>query len=218
MDPVAARTPPPADAAPLPPFAPADPLAEAPRRRVRNYLLDTSLQLRLASHLIAVATVLSIGLGWLLWSAWRETSRVVALGVPEVADALAPALAAADRGRIAAVAIALAAVLVCLLGASLVVTHRIAGPAFAIGRTCRDVAAGRLVAPRRLRSRDLLQDLAGEVAVMVEALRAREVGEQAIVARAIARLRDGAASPEGRAAAIEELEQLVAEKGVRLGP
>jgi hypothetical protein len=188
------------------------------KRRVRNFLLDTSLQLRLASYLVAVAVALSIGLGWLAWSAWRETSRVVALGVPEAADALAPALAEADRGRIVAVAAALAVALACLLGAAIVVTHRIAGPAFAIGQTCRDIAAGRLAVPRRLRARDLLQDLGSEVAAMVDALRARELGEQAAIARAAATLRDAGATAEARAAALETLERLAAEKGVRLGP
>jgi HAMP domain-containing protein len=184
---------------------------------VRNYLLDTSLQLRLASHLVAVATVLSIGLGWLVWSAWRETSRVVALGAPEVADALAPALADADRGRMVAVAVALAVVLVCLLGAAVVVTHRIAGPAFAIARTCREVAAGRLAAPRPLRARDLLQDLAGEVAAMVDALRARDRGEQTAITHAVQTLRDPSSTPAQRADALDTLERLAAEKGERLG-
>ena len=213
MDP-AGRTPPSDAALATPAPAPGTPA----KRRVRNYLLDTSLQLRLASYLVAVAVALSIGLGWLVWSAWRETSRVVALGVPEAADALAPALAEADRGRIVAMAVALAVVLACLLGAAIVVTHRIAGPAFAIGRTCRDVAAGRLSVPCRLRSRDLLQDLGGEVAAMVDALRARELGEQAAIARATATLRDADATSEARAAALEALERLAAEKGVRLGP
>ena len=214
MDPAAARTPPPADALATP--APGD--GPAPKRRVRNYLLDTSLQLRLASYLVAVATALSIGLGWLVWSAWRETSRVVALGVPEVADALAPALAEADRGRIVAVAVALAIVLACLLGAAVVVTHRIAGPAFAIARTCREVAAGRLAAPRRLRSRDLLQDLAGEVAVMVDALRERERAEEAAIAQAVRTLREPSSTPAQRVAALDALDRLEAEKGARLGP
>ena len=77
-----------------------------PKRRLKNYLLDTGLQLKLASYLLAAATALSVGLGWLLWSAYRETSRVVALGDPEVGDSIAAALATEDRWRIVLVSVA----------------------------------------------------------------------------------------------------------------
>jgi hypothetical protein len=205
------------------PQAPSGPAASAlagdrtATRRLRNYLLDTSLQLKLASHLVAVATALSLGLGWLLWSAYRETSRVVALGDPEAADILAAALAAEDRGRIVLVAVALAGVLLCLLGAAVVVTHRIAGPAYVIGRTCRLVGEGDLTPPRPLRARDLLVDLAADVSRMVDGLRAREARERETLARAVAALRDAGGDPQRRAAALADLEALAADKGARLG-
>jgi hypothetical protein len=207
-----------------PPQAPSGPAASAPlagdktaTRKLRNYLLDTSLQLKLASYLVAVATALSLGLGWLLWSAYRETSRVVALGDPDAADILAAALAAEDRGRIVIVAAALAGVLLCLLGAAVVVTHRIAGPAYVIARTCRLVGEGDLTPPRPLRARDLLVDLAGNVSHMVEGLRAREARERETLARAVAALREAGADPQRCAAALAELEALAADKGARLG-
>jgi hypothetical protein len=207
-----------APTAPAPSAAPEGDAREGVRkRRVRNFLLDTSLQLKLASHLVAVALALSIGLGWLLWQAYRETSRVIALGDPEVGESLAQALASEDRWRIVIVAVALAGVLVCLLGASVVVTHRIAGPAFAIGRTCRRVAEGSLATPRPLRARDLLTDLGDDVAAMVEALREREARERDVALRAVGALRDPGASTAARTAAAAALEQLAREKDGRLG-
>jgi hypothetical protein len=185
-------------------------------RRVRNYLVDTSLQLRLASYLIAVAVLLSVGLGWLLWQAYEETSRVIALGAPDAADSLAGALAAEDRGRILLVAAALAGVLICLLAAAVVITHRIAGPAFAIARTCRQVGEGNLARPRPLRSGDLLVELSEDVAAMVEALRDREASEREVALAAARALRDAGAGPEARAAAADALEGLAEEKGRRL--
>jgi methyl-accepting chemotaxis protein len=209
----------PATAAPeAPPAGPSAGAADGrAKRRVRNYLVDTSLQLRLASYLVAVALLLSVGLGWLLWQAYRETSRVIALGDPEAGDSIAMALAAEDRWRIVLVAAALVGVLLCLLGSAVVVTHRIAGPAFAIGRTCRQVATGQLTRPRPLRSRDLLVDLGADVAGMVDALREREAAELETVARAAAALRGGAAGEAERAAAAEALERLAEEKAARLG-
>ena len=187
-----------------------------PKRYVRNYLLDTGLQLRLASYLLAVAVALSLGLGWLLWSAYRETSRVIALGEPDVGDSIAQALATEDRWRMFLIAAALSAMLICLLLASVVITHRIAGPAFVIGRTCRQVGEGDLARPRPLRNHDLLVDLADDVAVMVDALRDREEREREALARAAATLRDPSSTPGARAAAGEELERVVSEKEARL--
>ena len=186
----------------------------APRRRVRNFLLDTSLQLRLASYLVAVAIALSVGLGALLWKAYREASALVALSDPDVSDSIAAALAREDRLRVVWLAAALAAILVCLLGAAVVITHRIAGPAYAIGQICRQVGEGRLTPPRSLRARDLLVDLADDVAAMVAALRAREESERAVLAAAAAAVRDGA--PAAREDAAATLERLAAEKTRRL--
>ncbi len=205
------------ETAPTPPaIPPARPEQRPPKRKLRNYLLDTGLQLKLASYLLAVATVLSVGLGWLLWTAYRETSRVIALGDPEVGDSIAVALAAEDRWRIVFVAVALAAVLICLLGAALVITHRIAGPAFAIRRTCRQVADGILTRPRPLRDHDLLVDLAETVAAMVEALRDREASDRDAMLRAIATLKNPDAPAEACAAAAAELERIAAQKGARI--
>ncbi len=185
-------------------------------RSVRNFLVDTSLQLRLASYLLGVGVLLSAGLGWLLWQAYQETSRVIALGAPDAGGALAGALANEDRGRMLLVAAALAGVLLCLLGAAVVITHRIAGPAFAIGRTCRKVAEGNLARPRPLRSRDLLVELGEDVAAMVEALRDRETREREVALAAARALRDAGAAPEARGAAATALERLAEEKEERL--
>jgi HAMP domain-containing protein len=218
MDPAASPRPPAPESPAAPPPAPLQASGDgrAPKRKLRNYLLDTGLQLRLASYLLGVATLLSVGLGWLLWSAYRETSRVIALGDPEVGDSIAAALAVEDRWRIVAVAVALALVLLCLLGAAVVITHRIAGPAFVLRRTCRQVADGNLARPRPLRDHDLLVDLADAVASMVDALRDREGTEREAILRAVATLRDPGATPEACAAAAAELERVAAEKEARL--
>lgn len=188
------------------------------RRHVRNYLLDTHLQLRLASYLLGVATVLSVGLGWLLWNAYRETSQVLELADPSVSAALGSALAQEDRFRILAVSVALVAALCCLLAAAVVVTHRIAGPAYAIARTCRRVAEGDLTEPPPLRSRDLLVDLGDEVHGMVRELRARETSERDLLSAAVGVLRDPFSPAPTRQELARQLEALASEKEKRLGP
>ena len=107
---------------------PESPLGEEPRKRlVRNYLLDAGLQLRYASYLVAVAAAISLALGWMLWSAYRETSRVIALGDPQIASGLSSTLASVDRTRMLWLIAGLIAVVLCLLVFAVVVTHRVAG-------------------------------------------------------------------------------------------
>jgi hypothetical protein len=186
------------------------------KRRLKNFLLDASLQLRLASYLLGVGVALSLGLGWLLWRAYRETSRVIALTDPDAGDSIGLALANEDRVRIVVIGVILAGVLLCLVGSAVVVSHRIAGPAFAIARTCRQVGEGNLTRPRPLRPRDLLVELGNDVAGMVERLRAREAQEREVALQALSALRDPAATAEARASAAEGLERIAKEKGARL--
>ncbi|HET9594360.1 MAG TPA: hypothetical protein VFP65_02200 [Anaeromyxobacteraceae bacterium] len=187
----------------------AAPPAGSPRRQLRNYLLDPGLQLRLAGYLVAVAAALSAVLGWQIWRAYAEASKLVALGDPRSDEAISAMLHVEDRARMLWMAAVLGGVLVCLLVLAVVVTHRIAGPALALARACRSVAEGRLAPPRPLRRGDLLAGLAEEVGAMVGALRAREAEEQ--------RRLEAAARATGDEAR-EVAAQLAAEKARRLGP
>lgn len=182
-------------------------------RSVRNYLLDAGLQLRFASYLVAIASGLSLGLGYLLWRSYRESSRLVALGDPVADEAIAALLAREDRLRMVWLAVGLACVVLCLLGFALVVTHKVAGPALVLARTCRRVGEGRLARPRPLRRGDLLVNLADDVAGMVDALRVREQAEQEALEEA-GRLLDG--EVEDRARAREILDRVAGEKAARL--
>jgi methyl-accepting chemotaxis protein len=207
-----------AEAQPQPEDLPAPPSPKA-RRLLRNYLLDTGLQLRLASYLVGVATLLSIFLGVMLWRAYREASQVMQLKLPPgLAETFGHALDQEDQRRIFLVVGALVLVNLFLLLAAVLVTHRIAGPAYAVGRTCRRVAEGDLTEPPPLRSRDLLGELGEEVAHMVRTLRGREAKERDLVTTAARVLRDPFAPAQFRQELAQELEKLAAEKERRLGP
>lgn len=183
------------------------------RRRVRNYLLDAGLQLRFAGYLVAIAAVVSAFLGWRLWVSYREASRLVALADPGAEEAITLMLAREDKLRMLWLGLGLAFVVMALLCFALVVTHKVAGPALVMGRTCREVAGGQLRRPRPLRRGDLLVNLADEVAAMVDALRVRELGEREALREAMVALGEG---PEGEARAREILGRLDAEKAERL--
>lgn len=206
-----------AEAQPQPEDLPAPPPPKA-RRHLRNYLLDTGLQLRLASYLVGVATLLSIFLGVMLWRAYREASQVMQLKLPPgLAETFGHALDQEDQRRIFLVVGALVLVNLFLLLAAVLVTHRIAGPAYAVGRTCRRVAEGDLTEPPPLRSRDLLVELGEEVLAMVRQLRAREARERELLAAAAAVLRDPLSPAPARQEQARQLEALASEKERRLG-
>jgi hypothetical protein len=201
--------------------ATAPPHAAFHKRRMKNYLINTKLQLRFASWLLAVAAMISVVLGWVLWRSYAETSRLVALSNLALsdgdgADPLAAMFASEDRARMVWLAAALAVVLICLLGFAVVLTHRIAGPAFVIARTCRQIGEGNFERPRPLRESDMLVELFDDVIDMVDAIRARDQDERDRIAAALARLADPAASPDDRKRVAEALEQIVAEKAKRL--
>jgi hypothetical protein len=192
--------------------APAPP-APSTRRRVRNYVLDPGLQLRLGGYLAAAAAALSIALGWHVWRGYAEASRLVSLGDPRSDEVIAAMLASEDKARLMWLAAILAGVVVCLLALTVMVTHRIAGPALVMARACRAVADGSLARLRPLRRGDLLVGLADEVGAMVEVLRTREEEERAALEEAARAL----AGPGAPARAAEIVGRLAAEKARRLG-
>ncbi len=186
--------------------------SQTSRRRVRNYLIDANMQLRLASYLVLAAAAITAAMAVLLWRAYQETSTVIALADPAIGQVLAQE----DRRRMIWLAIGFAVIAVALLSLALVVTHRVAGPARYLARACRRVREGHLTPLRSLRRRDLLVPLAEEVSLMIGALREREEGERAAVAAAAARLR----GPEASSAELEcaeILDRLAAEKRRRIG-
>jgi HAMP domain-containing protein len=154
----------------------------------------------------------------MLWRAYRETSQVLELADPSAGATLGVALAQEGRFRMVAVAVGLVLVLACLLGAAVMVTHRIAGPAYAIGRTCRRVADGDLSEPPPLRSGDLLRELGDEAAAMVKTLRGREARERDVLSAAARVLRDPFAAAPTRQELASQLESLAVAKEQRLRP
>ena len=162
------------------------------KRRLRNYLVDPGIQLRLVSYMLVVATAIGSGLAVMVWTAGQEAGPSFILGA------------------------SLAGVVPGLLVLAVVLAHRVAGPAVALAHACRRVGAGDLSLPRPLRRRDLLVDLADELALMVEGLREQEAEERALLADAAHRLRRAGEFGGGQEIAAR-LEVLAFRKSQRLG-
>lgn len=180
------------------------------KRRFRNYLLDAGLQLRYTAAIVIVAAFLTAGLGYKMYEATRDTSKVVAMtaGICQF-DAVTAAIvqdqfASSDKwvlwgivgfGLLLVVAISLAGILI---------THKVAGPLYKIETTMERMRDGKLAPPvRDLRKGDELQDFHAVFKQLHDVMRARAEEEIRVLGDAISALEDA-----GKGAAAEELRQI----------
>jgi HAMP domain-containing protein len=175
-----------------------------PKRRIRNFLLDKRFQLKYTLAVVAVSAVISAGLGYFLYQAHRESSRVASLDDPDLDGALRSVLLDEDRKVLFALAGFLGGLVLCLGAVGIVATHKIAGPAYAMRRTMSLIADGKYPTVRALRKHDELQAVGNELKRMADNLREREESE----------LKTLKAALEGSAA--DQLKDLIRQKEERL--
>lgn len=186
-----------------------------PKRRIRNFLLDTRFQLKYTLAVVIISSAISAGLGVMLYQAHRESSNVASLDDPDLDGALQQELLANDRRVLVNLVLFLGGLVVCLTGLGIVATHKIAGPAYAMKRKLGDIADGHLPVIRALRKGDELKAVANELRRMVQALRQREEQETTRLQRVIDGLRGRQIAESD--ALLADLEQLLREKKSRLG-
>ena len=141
------------------------------RRRLRNFLVDQSFQLRTGLTFLVVTLVLTGSFAALVYQEAREASQVTLLGLTEVDSAIAGLLAAEDSLLLGKLIAGVVLLSLLLTVASLVKTHRIAGPVFVIGRALRELAAGGWPPVRDLREKDEFRGLGQDLQALVRALR-----------------------------------------------
>jgi len=179
---------------------------------MRNYLLDVGLQIRYTMTIVIVAVLLTAGLGYKMYQATRDISKVIELSGmadPAVADELQAQFAASDRWVLWGI-VGFGVIMVISIGAvGILITHKVAGPLFKISgffARIRDNRFGAL--PRGLRRGDELQEFYGSFVDMHQALRQRTEEEARLLGEAITALETGPAGGPGAQKAVEELRQL----------
>jgi hypothetical protein len=184
--------------------------AQKYRRRMRNYLLDVGLQLRYTMTIVIVAVFLTAGLGYKMYQATRDISKVIELSGmadPSVADELQGQFAASDRWVLWGI-VGFGVVLVISIGAvGILITHKVAGPLFKISSffaRIRDNRIGPL--PASLRKGDELQEFYASFLDMHQALRLRTEEEARTLGEIVSSLETGGAA--GAQKALEELRQI----------
>jgi len=183
------------------------------KRKVKNYLIDVGLQLRYTLAIVAVAVVLTAVLGYRIYAATQDTSKVIAmtsLVEPAIAQQLEAQFADTDRQVMFGI-IGFGLVLVLSIsGVGILLTHKVAGPLYKISSFFGRIRDNRLgPAPNKLRKGDELQNFYLSFREMHQAIRARVEEDVRVLDGALTSIE---ATPEGKSPAmqraIEELRQL----------
>jgi hypothetical protein len=174
------------------------------KRKLRNYLLDVGLQLRYTAFIIMIAAFLTAALGYKIYEATQDTSKVIwmaGLVDPTSAGELEAQFRSNDRIILWGIVGFGVVLVLSVAGAGIWITHKVAGPLYNMGAVCARVRDNKLAPSlRQLRKGDELQDFYSTFREMHEALRIRVDADIAALGTAIAALE--AQSP--RSAAAEE--------------
>ncbi len=174
-----------------------------PKRKLRNYLLDTRFQLKYTSMVVAVTIAVASVLGYFAYDFSRDLTESMNLRQVMEAGADAESIASIERmaeaqdRKVAFSILAGIAILGLTLGLTgIVVTHKVVGPAYKMRLLLAEVAKGKLKLNGHLRKGDELQELFEAFANMVDSLRAAQAREVAQLDDAIARARAAGVSDE----------------------
>ena len=183
------------------------------KRRLRNYLLDTKLQLKYTGAIVVVGALLTGVLGYKMYQATRDTSRVIevtALADPATASLLQDQFAANDRTVLWGIVAFGVLLSILVTGMGILITHKVAGPLFKISTMFARIRDGRIGPPiRDLRRGDELVEFHNAFREMHEALRQREVDDVGVITAALGRLEQAGAGATKEA---DELRRILRRK------
>ena len=165
------------------------PQASAPPVARRNFLVDRSFQLKYAGTLAIIGAAISSIFGVLMILTEMEALRPLYASLPPQGIATLRHVELTQLWMTAITALLMAASL-GLFG--ILITHRVAGPIYVLGRYVSVLARGRYPIMRPLRRRDELKAFFERFREAVESLRAREEEEARQLDAVLARVGDPA--------------------------
>jgi len=187
-------------------------MAQGYKRSLRNYLLNSSYQLRFTGVIVVISAILTGGLGYLVLHNAHEASRVVQVRAMDPTDELAQQLVAqfAHGDRMLMITlIAFGFILsVVLAGYGIVLTHKVAGPLFKMTIHLDKIRDGKLGIVYNLRKGDQLVDFFEHFKSAHDALRHRTEEDIALLDKAIAAAGAGPLADELKAAKARKEESL----------
>ncbi len=170
------------------------------QRRLKNFLIDRSMQLRFTLTMVVISAVLTSGLGWVVMSKAREATRVVAVRAMDPTDPAAAELLQQfmRNDRLLLVALAGFGLMLCVLlaGYGIVLTHKVAGPLFKVSLYLDKIRDGKLGQVYNLRKGDQLVEFFDHFKGAHDALRVRTSEDIALIERILPTVTDPAAKAE----------------------
>jgi len=189
------------------------------KRRLSNYMLDRSLQLRYILLVTILSGVIAGSLGFLIYQQSATASDSIERDLAALTEndssltdfrnEEVDKLHAEDRA-LAYKMVGVGFGLVIILSAYLVLmTHKVAGPLYKVSLYFERMAEGRLGNITALRKGDMLQDFFGNFREMHEAVRTRLQGDVITMESAAAALRTKAGSNAKLAEALDAMDKHV---------
>ena len=160
------------------------PAPGAPKRKLRNYLLDRRFQLKYTGMVVGVTMVVASILGALAYHESKGQTEALQIQLatqPDLDPGVSAGLEAfgADRDReiLVGIIFGVAALTIALGLTGIVITHKVVGPAYKMRMLLRAVAKGHLRVDGGLRRGDELQEVFAAFNDMVNQLRQRREGD-----------------------------------------
>lgn len=158
-----------------------NPGAQRPRykRSVKNYLINRRFQLKWVGGILLLTVLLFSTLGTYIYQHEKHASDAIMTGLAEMygqegADIMADMVGSSDSNVLWVLLGAGGALIVALAGMGIVLTHKVAGPIYALGRSFDNVKRGNWKSVRGVREGDEFQELAVQWSDVVNSLRAKE--------------------------------------------
>ena len=191
------------------------------KRKVSNFLLDRSMQLRYVASVVLVSAIITGTLGFLIYRQEQRASAGVAAGLARTFDdvelqkAIGGEMAAGDSKLLLTMVLVGVGLAVVLAAFLIVMTHKVAGPLHKVSLVFDDMATGKLpkiAGPRRW---DMLQDFHASFREMHDATRARVASDAAVMEKSLAALT--ASGVPGDDATVAAMQRLLARRRESLG-
>jgi methyl-accepting chemotaxis protein len=167
-------------------------------RKLSNYLLDKSLQLRYVLLVSILSAVIAATLGYMIYDQRRIASESIEGDLKvltqtdtskEFQEQVTSGLESDDQMLIYKMVVVGFGLVVILSAYLVIMTHKVAGPLFKVSMYFERMAEGRLGQVTPLRRGDMLQDFFGDFKATHESLRARAIADVEQLERAAAALR-----------------------------
>jgi hypothetical protein len=165
-------------------------------QRRRQFIVDRSFQIKYTLLIAVIGGVISAVFGAWMWDATRTASELLILGDIPGGELLREQLRA-DQAHLPWLYIGITLLMMAALGLlGVLITHRVAGPAFVMGRYLGVVADGAYPSLRPLRKRDEFKDFFDSFERAVVTLKERDRSEADALEGVIQKLAASGAAEE----------------------